>query len=110
MEKTCNICQQTQSIGYFSSFWIWSESKEEMVEYHRGECRSCYAPRYQKKGKTFGVKLTIEEEDALREIWPSHRTESLASIHRDAGLKMGYPTFLKYCRAGSVEKWYRCEE
>src|SRR5689334_6021582 len=112
MEKTCSICQEKQSIGYFSSFYIWSEAKEEMVEYHRSECRTCYARRaYQKKSKAFGDKITEHEATALREVWLSQRTgTSLASIHRIAEVKMGYQTFLKYVKDGSVEKWFKNEE
>ncbi len=112
MEKACSSCNVAQPIGRFSSFYLWSEAKDDMVEYHRPECRECYAERaYKKKSKAFGDKITEEEAKALREIWPSHITgESMASIHRGAGIKMGYPTFLKYCRSGAVEKWYRGEE
>ena len=111
MEKTCTSCHQTQAIGYFSAFYTWSEAKAETVEYHRGECRTCYAANsYQKKGKSFGAKITDEAAAALRTLWARYPTESLASIHRDAGIKMGYQTFLKYAKAGSVEKWYRGQE
>ena len=112
MEKTCRSCQKTQSIGHYSSFYIRSDAKEKFVEYYRPECRECHAAHtYQKKGKTFGAKLTEREETDLRTLWPSQRTGgSFAAIHRDAGLKMTYRTFLKYCQAGTVEKWYRHEE
>src|SRR5665647_858716 len=112
MERTCTSCQKTQAVGYFSSFYKWSESKDEMVEFHRGECRTCYAHRaYKRQSKAFGAKISEEEAKSLRELWPSNRTgEPLASIHRDAEIKMGYQTFLKYCRAGLVEKWYQGEE
>ncbi len=111
MERTCTSCEKTLAVGYFSSFWKWCEAKSEMIEFHRGECRPCYAERsYKKHSKAFGAKLSEQEEKDLRELWPSHKTESLASIHRDAKIKMTYLTFLKYCRDGRVEKWYQNEE
>ncbi len=112
MERTCTSCQKTQPVGYHSSFYKWSESKDDMEEFFRGECRPCYAERvYKKHSKAFGNKIPEEEEKALREIWRSTRTgASLASIHRDAKIKMTYRTFLKYCHNGAVEKWYCGEE
>jgi len=112
MERTCTSCEKKMAAGFFSSFYKWSECRGEMVEFYRGECRTCYAERsYKKHSKAFGDKISEQEEKVLREIWPSQRTgESLASIHRCAEIKMGYPTFLKYCRAGLVEKWYCGEE
>ena len=107
----CSICKKEQPETEYSSFYIWSEAKQEMIKYHRGECRPCFAARaYMKKNKAFSTKLSEEEQKNLRLVWRAVRTgTSLAAVHRMSEIKMAYPTFLKYVRSGEVEKWFTGE-